>query len=53
MIEISIDEDLLPWIINALNSYEDDCTDTLTLANRLMFTNDLENLFEDEEDYED
>jgi hypothetical protein len=53
MITIEIDEYLLPWIINALRSYEDDCIDYDEIADRQMLINDLENLFEDGEYYED
>ena len=46
MITIELDEDLLPWIINALRSYEDGCIDEDVLIDRQELINDLINLFE-------
>ncbi len=55
MITIEIDEDLLPWIITSLSSCIDDGNDDmLILVDRQDLINDLENLFEDEdEDYDE
>jgi hypothetical protein len=48
--KIEIDEELLPWIINALNDYEDGCNDELELDTRQNLINDLIDLFEDYND---
>ena len=53
MVTIDIDEDLLPWIIDALRSYEDDCIDYDEITDMQILFNDLENLFEGGEYYED
>ena len=46
MITIEIEEDLLPWIVDSLNSYEDGCIDEDVLVDRYELINDLIDLFE-------
>lgn len=55
-IEIEVDVDLIPWIIDSLNKcIENDNTDDdmFLRIERQELINDLENIWEDEEDYED
>ena len=54
-IEIEVDVDLIPWIIDSLNNcIENDNTDDdmFLRIERQELINDLENIWEDEEDYE-